>query len=114
MPEFKTQIESIRKDAVDLIDLHIKQVKFDLIERIAEERAKFIFASMATFAFFLVAFLGSIFFALIANEYTNSNYLGYGIIAAIWTILFIFGILFKSQIKSALFNRFINKNIPSS
>lgn len=113
MTEFNKQIESIKESATDLFQLYTKQLKFEIIEKVAEERANLFFSSMLMFALLLCSILGSIFLALIVNEYNQSDYMGYGVVALIWAALILFAILFRKTIKSHLFNQFANKNIPS-
>ena len=113
MTEFNTQIESIKESATDLFKLYRKQLKFEIVETVAEERANLFFSSILMFALLLCSILGSIFLALVINEFNDSSYLGYGLVASFWGLLILFGILFKKMIKNYLFDQFANKHTPS-
>lgn len=93
--------------------LQVKQLKFELVEFFAKERADLIHSSFITVSLILLLLFGSIFMALLLNAQMDSEHLGFGIVFIIWITIFGLLFLFKSSIKRALFEDYANENIPS-
>lgn len=101
--------ENIRKYA----SLQVKQLKFELVEFFAKERADLIHAVFIITALVLLLLFGSLYASLLFNSIFNSLHLGFGIIFLFWMLLFGLLSAFRKSIKRSLFENYANQNIPS-
>lgn len=104
---------SLEKNIKKYAALQLKQLKFEMVEFFAKERADLIHAGFITTALVLLLLFGSLYASLLLNSILDSQHLGFGIIFIFWMILFGLLFIFKKSIKRALFEDYANQNIPS-
>lgn len=103
---------AIREDISEYVELKIRQVKFELIELLAEKRAKAVIAGIFVLLSLLLLLFSSLFSSLLLNHYLNSTYWGYGITALFWLVLLVLVILFRKSLHHSLFIKYLNQHIP--
>jgi hypothetical protein len=103
---------AIREDISEYVELKIRQVKFELIELLAEKRARAIIAGIFVLLSLLLLLFTSLFTSLLLNHYLNSTYWGFGITALFWLVLFLLLLLFRKSIQRSLFIKYLNQHIP--
>ena len=113
MSDWKTSIANLKQEVSEYVSLSVKQIKFEVVEFLAKERAQLVFTTMLLLVTMLVLVFGSIFFALLLNSQFQSSYLGFGIVALGWVIILSLLFLFGKWIRQKLFDRYSNRNIPS-
>tara|TARA_R110002124_G_scaffold162932_1_gene330276 strand:- start:741 stop:1058 length:318 start_codon:yes stop_codon:yes gene_type:complete len=92
--------------------LKYRQIRFELVEWMAKERAEIFVSAMLGIIFLGVLIFGSFFGAFWLNSLMESEFLGFGLIALCWLLSFLLLLLFRKAIIARFFHNYTNQNIP--
>lgn len=113
MIDIVNKITKIKNDLMEYTSMRIRLYKFEILEKIAEERSNALAGLMLWLVVLFLLLFANLAAAMYMNEIYGSVYAGFAIVATFWAVMLVIALAFRKSIKNYFMHRYLNKNIPS-